>query len=235
MFTTTAYDHFQVICITEGQLHLRLAGTEQVLTPGTGVVLRIGSAFQLACPDVAYRGVGVNVFEQAEGAYQGLVAAFVADRAVHTLATMILQEVAQPDAGTDQVLEGLGIALCWHALRLAGASSLPSDTPSDWAERARQAILATLTTGRSVHDVLSALPLSYRQLARHFSAHFGCSPKQYQQHCRLDEVKRLLRDTPLSITTIAHEYGYPSSQHLCTEFHRAVGCTPVAYRRQLRK
>lgn len=231
-YTSSAYDHFQVIYVTDGELRFHSPHTNQVLTAGMGVVLRMGSVFRLACPDLGYHGVGVNVFEPRASAYHGEANTFTANLAVHELATMIQHEIASPDTGTDQVLDGLGIALCWQTLRLTGASYLLSDTAHDWAERVRQVILANITSGHSVHDVLGTLPLSYRQLARHFSAHFGLSPKQYQQQCRMDEVKRLLRETSVSVTTIAHVFGYPSSQHLCTQFQQSTGLTPLAYRRQ---
>ena len=234
-FATAAYDHFQVIYVTEGRLHCRFAGTDQVLTAGAGVVLRVGSAFRLSCREVGYHGVAINIFSPVAGICYGESVAFVGNRALHALAELIQQEIALPDAGADEVLTGLGMALGWHALRLAGASVQPSESAREWAERARQAILATLTTGRGIRDVLGALPLSYRQLVRHFSAHFGITPKQYQQQCRLAEVQRLLRDTSVNITTIAHEFGYPSSQHLSTQFHQATGLTPMAYRRQQRE
>jgi AraC-like DNA-binding protein len=231
-YQTADYDHLQVIYLTEGLLHFRTSHCAQVLTTGSGVLLRMGSAFQLSCPDTGYRGVGMNVFEPTQPEFQGPAAAFIGNRAFHEIAMLIHQEISHPDVGTAQMLDGLGTLLYWHALRLAGASALPPGTAQEWAERARQAILATLTTGNSVRQVLGTLPLSYRQLTRHFIAHIGLPPKQYQQQVRLEEIKRLLRETSVSITTLAHEFGYPSSQHFSAQFKRATGLTPNNYRRQ---
>lgn len=233
-FATTGYDHFQVIYITEGILHFRSSGVEHTLTAGYGVILRVGSAFQLSCHHVGYRGVGMNLYETTIAAYQGPAVAVQGDMWLHEIAHRMLQEMVHPDLGTAQMLAGLGTLFCWQALRIAGVSAQAPGSADHWAERARQAILATLTTGHSVRKVMGALPLSYRQLARHFTETFGCSPKQYQQHCRLDEIMRLLRETTISVTTLAHEFGYPSSQHLSAQFRRTTGVTPLQYRRMQR-
>jgi AraC-like DNA-binding protein len=233
-FTTTRYDHFQVIYITEGTVHFRSSGVEQALTAGCGLVLKIGSTFQISCRVVGYRGVGMNLYDPTVQAYHGPAVAFQGDVWLHEIACRMQQEMDRPDFGTEHMLTGLGTLLCWQALRAAGTSTHVPHSAGDWAERARQAILATLTTGQCVRAVLAALPLSYRQLARHFSAQFGMSPKQYQQQCRLDEIMRLLRETTISVTTLAHDFGFPSSQHLNAQFRRATGVTPLAYRQMQR-
>ncbi|HEX2949504.1 MAG TPA: helix-turn-helix transcriptional regulator [Armatimonadota bacterium] len=230
-FTTTAYDHLQVIYIREGCLHFFSPDTwQQTLSTGDGVILRIGSRFRLSCPDVGYAGVGINVFDEAQPEYRGISVPFHANQSVRELAMLMSREIDTPAAGTPQVMEGLGMAMVWQALRQVTSPPDPLDTTREWAERAQQTILATLTTGRGVREALASLPLSYRQLARHFFTNFGLSPKQYQQQCRLQEVKRLLLETQLSVTTIAHELGYPSSQHLSAQFHQMVGMSPQQYR-----
>ena len=233
-FAATDYDHFQVIYLTEGQLQFRTSDAECLLTAGSGAVLRKGSAFTLRSPTLGYRGVGINQYEPGWPELSGPASAFLGDVTLHEAAGIIEREIAAPNIGSEHVLRGMGSVLCWQALRLAGSGVRAPGSSNDWAERARQAILATLGSGRSVREVLASLPLSYRQLARHFYAQFGHSPKQYQQQCRLQEITRLLRDTSLSITSLAHEFGYPSSQHFSAQFRRATGLTPKAYREQAR-
>jgi AraC-like DNA-binding protein len=232
-FSTEAYDHFQVIFIVRGTLHFTTSVTRRVLSAGEVLVLRIGSAFRLSCPQQAYRGVCVNVFGACAEEFSGEAVAALAAQPLADLAHAMLREIRTPAVGTDEVLTGLGIALCRQALRQVTGTPAPEDAARYWAERARQALLATLTTGRGVREVLAAVPLSYRQLTRHFIEQTGLSPKQFQQQARLEEVKRLLATTPLPITTIAYETGYPSSQHLSSLFHRYTGLTPLEYRRSM--
>ena len=228
-FITADYDHFQVVFIHAGELHFQSNTHHQRLSAGDVLLLRMGSSFRLNCLEQGYRGVCFNAFGAVEEVFTGEAFACVASPPVCEIAGFMLREINSPAEGSSAVLEGLGLALAWHAVRQTTIGAERGDTHY-WAECTRQAILTTLSTGRSVAEALATLPLSYRQLTRHFIAHTGLSPKQYQQQVRLAEVKRLLRETKLPVTTIAYEVGYPSSQHLSTQFCRATGLTPAAYR-----
>ncbi|WP_164545759.1 helix-turn-helix transcriptional regulator [Paenibacillus albus] len=70
----------------------------------------------------------------------------------------------------------------------------------------------------------------------HFHALFrnqtGLSPKKYWNQCRIQRAQHDLLRSNDSITDIAQRYGY-SSVHVFTKtFHRSMGMTPTAYRRQ---
>lgn len=58
----------------------------------------------------------------------------------------------------------------------------------------------------------------------------GFPPLHFQLVCRLNVAKRLLADTPDSITAIADALGFASSQHFATHFKKTFGCTPKAFR-----
>ncbi|MFW5846112.1 MAG: helix-turn-helix transcriptional regulator [Planctomycetota bacterium] len=77
--------------------------------------------------------------------------------------------------------------------------------------------------------MLDGLGLGYRQLTRHFVAAMGMAPKQYQLLRRIEEAQRLLQQTRLSITSIAVELGFPSSQHFATQFKRITGSRPSQF------
>lgn len=69
----------------------------------------------------------------------------------------------------------------------------------------------------------------------HFKARFrdatGTAPAEYFLGLRIDEAKRRLRESSNSVTRIAMDLGFASSQSFATAFHRLAGCTPTAYRR----
>jgi AraC family L-rhamnose operon regulatory protein RhaS len=57
------------------------------------------------------------------------------------------------------------------------------------------------------------------------------SPMQYLSACRVEAACRLLRSNPgRSVTSIALDCGFSSTQHFCNVFRRQVGCTPQVYR-----
>ncbi len=70
----------------------------------------------------------------------------------------------------------------------------------------------------------------------HFITQFkqltGLPPHHFLIKCRLDAAKLLLGNTSTSITEIAHELGFCSSQHFSSHFKRSTGVTPLAWRKQ---
>jgi AraC-like DNA-binding protein len=105
------------------------------------------------------------------------------------------------------------------------------DDAARWAARACLTLERSVYDSRPVAEILGKLGLGYRQLARHVRRVRGTTPKQYHLRCRLQEGARLLRGSRQSITDIALDLGFSSSQHFSTAFRRQVGCSPGAYRR----
>jgi AraC family L-rhamnose operon regulatory protein RhaS len=57
------------------------------------------------------------------------------------------------------------------------------------------------------------------------------SPMQYLSHCRIEAAGRLLREEPQrSITEIALDCGFSSSQYFAKVFRHRMGCMPRVYR-----
>lgn len=72
--------------------------------------------------------------------------------------------------------------------------------------------------------------MSPRQLHRRFLDDTGFAPLDFIVHRRIHHARRLLRDPAASITSIALDLGFPSSQYFATAFKRHTGITPGAYR-----
>ena len=70
----------------------------------------------------------------------------------------------------------------------------------------------------------------------HFITQFkqltGLPPHHFLIKCRLDEAKVRLSNTSFSITHIAQDLGFCSSQHFGSHFKRATGTTPLVWRKQ---
>jgi len=49
---------------------------------------------------------------------------------------------------------------------------------------------------------------------------------------RMDEAKRLLRETKQSVVAIALDVGYANPSHFAQLFRREIGLSPSNYRRQ---
>ncbi len=77
-----------------------------------------------------------------------------------------------------------------------------------------------------------ACHLSYSTLRTLFRSEIGITLGQYHLNLRIQEVQRLLTQTPLSITEIAAQLKFYDQKHLSAVFKRKVGVSPLAYRRQ---
>jgi len=65
-----------------------------------------------------------------------------------------------------------------------------------------------------------------------FQAHWGVSPSRYLLTVRLEKAREVLRSPLFSLEECAHQCGFSSASYFCRVFHREVGITPAAYRRE---
>lgn len=80
-------------------------------------------------------------------------------------------------------------------------------------------------------EALAAMAgVSPNHLATLFAREVGLAPHAYLIRVRVAKAKELLRDTDLTVTRIAHDLGFHSSQHFARTFRRIVGQTPSAFR-----
>jgi len=73
--------------------------------------------------------------------------------------------------------------------------------------------------------------MSESSFSRRFKISAGITPYQYVMRERLEEAKRLLRDTEWSLVDIAVATGFSSQSHFATTFKKSVKLTPLQYRR----
>jgi len=67
---------------------------------------------------------------------------------------------------------------------------------------------------------------------RLFKSAIGVSPSHYHINLRVNEAKRLLRETRKSVVEVALEIGYANPSHFAQLFRRATGLSPSDYRQQ---
>jgi LacI family transcriptional regulator len=84
--------------------------------------------------------------------------------------------------------------------------------------------------GIKVKDVAEAVTCSRAALETRFKAALGYSVHTAACNVRLEQARRLVRDTNLSLKQIAANTGFKSVQHMTTVFGRAFGQPPAGYR-----
>ncbi len=86
-----------------------------------------------------------------------------------------------------------------------------------------------LTSTQLAHQ----LNICTRQLSRIMHAMYKCTFKQKLIDVRIEEAKRLLKNTAFSIEQVSECVGYTSVQNFYTVFRQKTGCTPMRYRKKL--
>jgi len=101
----------------------------------------------------------------------------------------------------------------------------------------RRAVERVITNARerlcepiSLHDMSRVAYLSAFHFNRVFHQITGLPPSKFLQAMRLDEAKRLLLNTQLSITDISFEVGYNSLSTFTRRFTQRVGLGPREFR-----
>ena len=92
--------------------------------------------------------------------------------------------------------------------------------------------LAHLDERIAVDTMAARARMSKRNFTRRFTEVTGSSPARWLLSRRLDEARRLLERTTLSIDTIASRCGFGSPVTFRQRFTGAYGTTPTSYRRR---
>ncbi len=82
----------------------------------------------------------------------------------------------------------------------------------------------------NIAEILGIAGMSESSLLRLFKKNTGLSPIEYHSRMRIQQVRRLLKTTDMSITEIAYETGYTDSNYLSRQFKKITGLSPTEYR-----
>lgn len=85
----------------------------------------------------------------------------------------------------------------------------------------------------SVGSVCNKLNISRTYFHRIYSEAFGTTFTQDVIESRLLYASELLKDTDLSVSTIAEKCGYESDSYFMRQFRTHRGCTPTEYRKRM--
>lgn len=100
-------------------------------------------------------------------------------------------------------------------------------------DRAQRLIEQHLHEAFPVSQIARATGLSSTRLIQLFHAQTGHTPADYAMRLRLEEARRRLENPSATITDLAAELGFSSSQYFACCFRRHFSLTPTAYRRSL--
>ncbi|WP_127584926.1 helix-turn-helix transcriptional regulator [Paenibacillus koleovorans] len=98
-------------------------------------------------------------------------------------------------------------------------------------EEMKQALHQSYTEPFNAEALERTLHYNLDYASRCLKRHTGMSPLQYQHYLRIEEAKRLLRHSPLTIGEIGAKVGYSDDNYFIRTFKSKTGFSPGAYRR----
>jgi AraC family transcriptional regulator len=163
------------------------------------------------------------------------VSAFT-DVALNSLMERVHEELMRRTA-SPLFLQGIAQAIAIHLARnysemvkesRSGSPSLPGyklRQITEWmAEHAAEEF--------NLDRLAAQAGLSKFYFNRLFKNAVGVSPSRHHINLRVDEAKRLLRETKKSVVEVALDVGYANPSHFAQLFRRETGLSPSDYRRQ---
>lgn len=156
------------------------------------------------------------------------------DPTVHQLGQALLPALAHPECASRLFVDHMALALHAHLSKTYGSLAAPRlrGGLAPWQERrAKEMMLAHMDGDLPLADLAQACGLSRSHFARAFRETTGLPPHRWLMQARLDRAKDYLRTSQLLLGQIAHLCGYADQSHFTRTFSRAMGCSPVAWRR----
>lgn len=84
----------------------------------------------------------------------------------------------------------------------------------------------------SIEDVADYVGISRSHLFRCFQNNLSISPKEYLTEYRIRQACQLLKDSSLSVASIAKSVGFENNLYFSKAFHKKKGITPTGYARK---
>ncbi len=156
---------------------------------------------------------------------------FIAGPGAHTLETPfhgLIRELTLNDPNKRRGIDCYLGALCLEIDRLMTSSpQLEPDLAAHPASlRARELIHARPEAPWRLDELAALCGISIPHLTEVFRRDFGQTPWQYLIHHRIELAAERLSSSDRSVTEIAHELGFSSSQHFANAFRKLRGHSP---------
>ncbi|WP_141335354.1 AraC family transcriptional regulator [Paenibacillus sp. tmac-D7] len=154
-------------------------------------------------------------------------------RAMGNYFEAIVHEYEHPSAGSREIVNSLMKTITIVLIRMLEAMKVPEYTSI--TQTVKEYIQSHFEQELTLNDLAELVYVSPYHLVHTFKNDVGMAPIQYLIHCRIEEAKRLLRSTELSVSDISFRVGYPNSNYFNQIFKKMAGVTPGKYRSDARR
>ncbi len=143
----------------------------------------------------------------------------------------IIQELAVREGWQTETCKGYLAALGAVLSRLSeGRGEELNMNRHPRAERAMRLLTDRIEHPWRLQELARLSGVSVPHLIQIFRREFGETPMKRLGRFRLEEARRQLRQTNKTVTAIAYDLGFASSQHLSRAFRMHFGCPPTGVR-----
>ena len=155
------------------------------------------------------------------------------DAGLMSMAWRAARELAQPDALSPLVIEGLALEMLALAARREAAQPIERRPPA-WLTRAEECLRANFRQDIDLAQVAAASGVHPVHLARTFRRFYGVTPGEYVRGLRLDWAAAQLSLTDSAgsqtLASLALQAGFSDQSHFTRAFKRHCGYTPGQFR-----
>ena len=116
-------------------------------------------------------------------------------------------------------------------LHLPPVDSAPAEAPNDRILRVVDYIAENISQPMTLKELADYAGYSLSRFKALFREVTGQTPAQYISMHKVEQAKELLRDPGKSITDIAYDLGWSSSNYFCAVFKKYTNISPLHYRK----
>lgn len=166
----------------------------------------------------------------------GLRQELVTSGASATWHDLVLYLIARYAGSTSAQEVARQFALQWHQDGLTPYIVFEGkmDHGDGEVESAQRWLSDHFSVASPVEEVIKRSILAERTFKRRFAAATGLTPIEYVQRLRIEDAKRRLERTEVSVDEISWRVGYEDAAFFRRLFKRITGLTPGAYRKRFR-
>lgn len=168
---------------------------------------------------------------------------------IHQSVSLIVRTIKELD-GDEQELNWLEPIVSWHDLNLSLhelkklflnfvyesselIKRLRKENAKGSIHKIKSYIESNFHRNISLKSISAEFYMNSVYLGQLFKKHYGMYFNEYLLSLRVDEAKKLLRQTDLRIYEIAERVGFKNADYFVTQFEKLEGMTPSEYRSKL--
>ncbi len=172
-------------------------------------------------------GLSPHILDPVQEALSNAPRTFQADKSVPGFYEQILDTISEPGPYAQfRILSALQQII----LRIVDAFNQEPKKADPRMEKVLHAISSKMDVYKSVEDLAEIAGLSPNRFINEFKAYTGYSPMDYLNREKLRVAKLMLADLDRSITDIAFELDFSTTQYFATMFKKYTGMTPTQFR-----